>query len=40
MKRAANYPETPYGMTKMVADHFYTTEQDAHGLNYTAPTLR
>jgi UDP-glucose 4-epimerase len=29
-------PESPYGITKMVAEHYFRYWQEAHGLSYTA----
>jgi UDP-glucose 4-epimerase len=34
-EESAQHPEAPYGITKMVAEHYLRYWQEAHGLNYT-----
>ena len=35
-EESSQLPESPYGITKMVAEHYLRYWQEAHGLNYTA----
>src|SRR5882762_1681115 len=34
-EESIQHPESPYGITKMVAEHYLRYWQEAHGLNYT-----
>src|SRR5437660_10658814 len=35
-EESSQLPESPYGITKMVAEHYLRYWQETHGLNYTA----